>query len=217
MFNEGYYSVSQNTTLRNDLCAEAMRLNYLLVQNDNTNNPAVNALLALMYFHASRFEARTDKNGQIILYEDQDETLWNQELILRGMHFLNRAATGHTLSKYHLEAGIAYWHTQKNDTSEKWSTILQFYNQLLQIAYSPVAALNRTFALAKAYGKEAAIVEAQKLNLTDNHFYYSLLGNLYTNLDNTKALQHFQMALKLANSTADKTIITKNINRLTIG
>ncbi|WP_257669988.1 RNA polymerase sigma factor [Parapedobacter tibetensis] len=214
LFNGGYYSVSQNTTLRKDLCAEAMRLTYLLVENEQTNTPAVNALLALMCFHSSRFDARLTDNGEIILYEDQDETRWNSALIEKGTYFLNQAATGNRVSKYHLEAGIAYWHTHKEDTNEKWENILQLYNQLLQIEYSPIAALNRTFALSKANGKKTAIREAEKLKLTDNHFYYSLLGSLYINLDSAQALQHFQTAFKLANSIADKATIRKNIDWL---
>ncbi len=215
LFTEGYYSTSQNTILRKDLCIEAMRLTHLLIENDNTNKPFVNALFSLMCFHSSRFEARTDKKGETILYEDQDETLWDKGLIEKGKYYLNQASQGNQLSKYHLEAAIAYWHTHKDDTAEKWENILQLYNKLVQIEYSPIAALNRTYALAKANGKENAIVEAEKLKLTDNHFYYSLLGNLYSDIDNTKALQHFQTALILAKSNADKATITKNINRLT--
>ncbi len=214
LFSEGYYSTSQNSILRKDLCAEAMRLNYLLVENPATNSPSVNALLALMCFHSSRFEARTNQDGEVILYEDQDESLWNTELIEKGEYYLNKASAGERLSKYHLEAGIAYWHTQKADTAEKWESILQLYNNLLILEYSPIAALNRTFALAKTHGKEEAIIEAEKLNLTSNHFYYSLLGNLYTDLDNRKALQHFETALTLANSVADKNSLIKAINRL---
>lgn len=216
LFSEGYYSTSQNTILRQDLCAEAMRLNYLLVENENTNKPAVNALLSLMCFHTSRFDARTNKNGGPVLYEDQDPNLWNTELITKGEYYLNRASKGNILSKYHLEAGIAYWHTHKEDTNQKWENILQLYNQLLQLEYSPIAALNRTFALAKANGKKKAIAEAEKLQLIDNHFYYSLLGHLYGDLNYTKALQHFQTALTLAKSNADKETIQKNINKLIV-
>jgi RNA polymerase sigma factor (sigma-70 family) len=214
LFNEGYYSSSQNTTLRKDLCLEAMRLNYLLVENNITNNTSANALFALMCFHSSRFEARTNQNGEIILYQDQDTNLWNKELIDKGEYYLNQASQGNQLSKYHVEAAIAYWHTHKEDTKEKWENILQLYNKLLQIEYSPIAALNRTFALAKANGKTEAIIEAEKLNLTDNHFYYSLLGNLYTDIDNIKALQYFRTALTLANSDTDKATIARNIDGL---
>jgi RNA polymerase sigma-70 factor (ECF subfamily) len=191
-----------------------MRLNFLLAENENTDKPATNALLSLMCFHSSRFEARTNQNGETVLYEDQDETLWNQELIEKGKYYLNRASKGNKLTKYHLEAGIAYWHTHKEDSTEKWKNILDLYNHLLVLQYSPIAALNRTFALARVKGKQIAIIEAEKLNLTDNHFYYSLLGNLYTGLDNQKALQHFQTAAGLAYSASDKAIILKKIQRL---
>jgi RNA polymerase sigma-70 factor (ECF subfamily) len=214
LFSEGYYSTSQNITLRKDLCAEAMRLNYLLIENPVTNTPAVNALMALMCFHASRFDARINEAGEAVLYQDQDVTLWNQELIDKGKYYLQQAATPNELTKYHLEAAIAYWHTYKEDTPEKWESILQLYNNLLILEYSPIAALNRTFALARVKGKPAAIAEAEKLGLTGNHFYYSLLGNLYTDIDNAKAIQHFETALQLAASASDKATITKNINRL---
>jgi RNA polymerase sigma factor (sigma-70 family) len=217
LFNEGYYSLSQNITLRKDLCLEAMRLNYLLVENQSTNKPAVNALLALMCFHASRFEARTSPNGDLVLYEDQDTGLWNEELISKGKLYLNEAATGYKISKYHLEAGIAYWHTIKEDTPEKWADILQLYNRLLLIEYSPIAALNRTYALAKADGKPMAINEAEKLQLIGNHLYYSLLGYLYTGVDNEKAIGHLKKALKLAKSDTDKSAIRKSIDKIVVG
>lgn len=214
LYSEGYYSTSQNTTLRKDLCSEAMRLTFLLIQNEATNLPATNALMALMCFHSSRFEARTTESGEIILYQDQDELLWNQELIDKGIYFLGKSSSGNILSKYHLEAGIAYWHTQKKDTPEKWQHILELYNNLIILEYSPIVALNRTYALSKVTSKQEAIVEAEKLNLTDNHFYYSLLGNLYTDFDNQKARKHFETAIGLAKTTSDKNIISKNMQQL---
>lgn len=113
LFTEGYYSERNNSVLREDICAEAMRLAYLLTENEQTNQPRVNALLALMCFHASRFAARKNSNGAIILYNDQDEKLWNRELITKGAQLLQKASTGSSLSRYHLEASIAYWHTKK--------------------------------------------------------------------------------------------------------
>jgi RNA polymerase sigma-70 factor (ECF subfamily) len=214
LFNEGYYSISQNTTLRKDLCLEAMRLNFLLLENASTSKPKVNALLALMCFHASRFEARTSPDGELIQYDDQDTTLWDDELIGRGKFYLNLAAEGTEVSKYHLEAAIAHWHTIKADTPEKWQNILQLYNRLLLIAYSPTAALNRTYALAKADGKAVAIPEAEKLKLEKNHLYHSLMGYLYTDLDNKKAVTYLKIALKLAKSASDKATIQKSIFKI---
>ena len=217
LFNEGYYSLSQNASLRKDLCFEAIRLCYMLIENpEPTNVPEANALLSLMLFHASRFEARLDKNGGLVLYGQQDTSLWNSDLISKGAYFLNRAATGNNLSKYHLEAGIAYWNTQKDDTKEKWSPILQLYNLLLQVEYSPMAALNRTYALSKVNGKEEAIREAEKLKLEDNHFYFALLGELYTGIDNEKAEAHLRKALALSKVEAERLALQKKIGGLKV-
>jgi RNA polymerase sigma-70 factor (ECF subfamily) len=214
LFNEGYYSESQDTIVREDLCAEAMRLTDLLIGNEQTDQPNVRALFALMCFHSSRFRARKNEKGEMILYEDQDETLWDQELIAKGTYHLHQASQGNKISKYHLEGTIAYWNTQKADTKQKWENILQLYNRLLQFAYSPVAALNRTYALSKANGKQEAIIEAEKLNLTDNHFYFTLLGELYTGINNNKAKQNFQKAISLAKTQTDKQTIQRKIDKL---
>jgi RNA polymerase sigma factor (sigma-70 family) len=221
LFSEGYYSESNDTILREDLCNEAMRLTYMLIENlppgqagEQTNLSKVNALYSLMCFHASRFAARKNEKGEIVLYHDQDESLWNQELIMKGIYFLKESSKGNELSKYHLEAGIAYWHTIKSDTKEKWDNILQLYNKLLIIEYSPVAALNRTYALSKVKGKERAIAEAEKLNLITNHFYFTLLGELYAGIDDKKAHDNFRTAFSLAKTETDKQTIQKKINEL---
>ena len=214
LYNEGYYSESENSIVRKDLCLEAMRLCKMLIENADTNKPEVNALLSLMCFHASRFEARRDEKGEMILYEDQDTSLWNKDLISKGKYFLNCSATGANISKYHFEAAIAYWHTKKADTKEKWQNILQLYNQLLILEYSPVAALNRTYALSKVKGKKEAIAEAEKLQIEDNHFYHSLLGELYTNLDNIKAKECFKKALALSKTQPEQHNIQKKIDKL---
>jgi RNA polymerase sigma factor (sigma-70 family) len=216
LFNEGYYSLSQDTTLRKDLCLEAMRLCYMLVENKSTNKPAVNALLSLMCFHASRFDAREGKNGEIILYNEQDASLWDTELISKGAYFLHCAASGNEISTYHLEATIAYWSTHQEDTREKWENVLDLYNRLLKIKNSPVAALNRNFALSKVKGAEIAIKETEKLNLTDNPFYYSLIGELYSNIDIRKAAEFFQKALSLLSSEAGKQVIQRKMEKLAL-
>lgn len=218
LFNEGYYSESNDAVIRKEFCQEAMRLVYLLVENEATNLPAVHALFSLMCFHASRLEARKDNNGEIVLYEDQDESLWNYKLIAKGAYHLHQASQGNALSTYHLQASIAYWHTRKMDSPEKWENILQLYNRLLQLEYSPIATLNRTFALCKAgsnviEGKKMAITEAEKLNLSGNHLYHSLMGELYTGIDNEKAMAHLQKAIALAKTPADKKVLQKKLQR----
>jgi RNA polymerase sigma factor (sigma-70 family) len=212
LFSEGYYSERQNAIVRKELCVEAMRLTYLLIENEQTNRHLTNALLALMCFQSSRLDARTTAGGEIILYDDQDEGLWNEELITRGNYFLKQAAQWNMLSKYYLEASIAYWHTIKTGSVEKWQNILQLYNHLLQLEYSPIAALNRTYALSKVKGEAIAITEAEKLQLTNNHFYFILLGELYKQIDATRSKAYFQKALSLAKTQTEKLTIQKKID-----
>ena len=214
LYSEGYYSTSQHLVLRKEFCEEAMRLVYLLIGNEATNTPEVNALMALMCFHSSRFDARLNDEGGSILYGDQDQNLWNEELISAGIQFLKAASQGDRLSKYHCEAGIAYWHTLKKDSPEKWQQIVLLYDQLLNLEYSPVAALNRIFALSKVEGREAAILQAEKINLKGNIFYYSLLGSLYTGLNTEAALNNYQSALELAVAPPDRVILQQYIDDL---
>ena len=213
LYNEGYYSESNESLLRQELCLEAMRLTYLLIGNERTNLPCVNALFALMCFHSSRFPARKSTDEKFVLYADQDETLWNHDLIAKGAYYLHLASQGNTISKYHLEASIAYWHTIKEDTIEKWETILQLYNQLLQIEYSPIAALNRTYALSKANGNEEAILEAEKLQLKDNQYYFTLLGVLYKDIDRDKSKICFEKAHSLARTQIEKKTILNHLDK----
>jgi RNA polymerase sigma factor (sigma-70 family) len=213
LFNEGYFSKSNNSLIRKDLCAEAIRLTLTLTENPQTDTAKTNALLALMCFQSSRLDARINEMEEVVLFDEQDKKLWDKELIDRGNYYLVKACSGKEISTYHLEARIAYWHSTSTDF-KKWEHVLELYNILLQLEYSPVAALNRTFAFSKVYGKRNAIAEAEKLALTNNLFYHSLLGDLYTDIDNRKAIQHFRTALQLSKSISDKATINKNIDRL---
>ncbi len=212
LYNEGYYSTTVAEAVRKELCFESMRLLLMLINNKETFTPSAAALMALFCFHASRFEARLDENGELILYADQDITKWNVDLIKKGEYYLNLSANGNMVSKYHLEASIAFWHTQPEvDEKIKWRNILQLYNRLLQVEYSPVTALNRTYALFKAEGREKALKEALKINLIDSHLYHSLLAELYEKWDLDKRNYHLKMAYDLAETEVDKSVISRKM------
>ncbi|PSL42902.1 RNA polymerase sigma-70 factor (ECF subfamily) [Chitinophaga niastensis] len=213
LFNEGYSSRSNNHLIRKDLCSEAIRLALILIENPLTNTTKANALLALMCFQSSRLDARANDVGETILYEQQDKNLWSKELIEKGNYYLVNACSGNEISKYHLEAGIAYWHTTPTDNN-KWGHILHLYNQLILMEYSPITALNRTFAFAKVYGNEQAIKEAEKLNLSEINYYYALLGYLYADIDVDKAIAHYNSAINLTKSISEKKTLTKEMERL---
>jgi RNA polymerase sigma-70 factor (ECF subfamily) len=167
-----------------------------------------------MSFHASRLDARQGDCDNVILYEDQDENLWDQNLIEQGIHFLSLSARGNDLSSYHLEAGIAFWNCQKEDTKEKREAILRHYNLLMEINDSPGVALNRVYTLYKARGKEIALAEAEKLYLPNNHFYFTLLGELYEGNDNEKAKANFEKAYLMAKTESEKQLIKQKMKNL---
>ena len=212
LFNEGYYSRSSNQGLKKEMCFEAMRLNYLLLENSFTNLPKVNALMALLCFHSSRFDARTDDEGELVLYADQNKEHWNKELIDKGVYYLS-LSTKEAVTKYHLEAGISFWHTKSENSAEKWENILGLYNKLLQIEYSPIIALNRTYVLSKARSKEEALHQALKINLKENHLYHSLLAQLYEGVDLKEQTSHLKTALQLVKTNGERKILADKLKK----
>jgi RNA polymerase sigma-70 factor (ECF subfamily) len=166
-----------------------------------------------MCFHSSRFNARKNDDGELVLYQDQDTSLWNQELISTGAYYLNRAAKGNVLTKYHLEATIAYWHTIKNDSKGKWENILKLYDHLVELDSSPIAALNRAFAISKVKGTNEGVRVTEKLQLSNNHYYHTLLGELYRESDEQKSKLHFKKALALAKTRTDKETLRKKMSK----
>lgn len=213
LFNEGYFSRTGNQAIRKDLCSEAVRLAVLLAEHPVTNTPQVNALLALLYFQSSRLDARINDHGEAILLDQQDKSSWNQAFIDKGNHFLILACQGNQLSKYHLEAAIAYWHTTPNDT-DKWQHISYLYDQLLLIDQSPMVALNRAFVVSKLRGHDKAIGEVEQLALHDNSHYHSLLGYLYAGINTTVAISHYNTAIALSKSSMEKQTLAKAIKQL---
>jgi RNA polymerase sigma-70 factor (ECF subfamily) len=214
LFNEGYYSENQDDVIRKELCLEAMRLLEMLLESYAHKTSKIHALYALMCFHSSRLEARRKDNGQLILYAEQDEKLWDQTLIAKGALHLHLATGGESASKYHIEASLAFWMTQKEDSAEKWQQVLKLYNHLLFIEYSPVAALNRTYAIAKVYGNTTAITEAEKLKLENNPFYFSILAELYSTIKPEKSKQYLEKAVTLSKSKLQKDLLQKKIAQL---
>ncbi len=213
LFNEGYYSSTVEDNIRHDLCWEAMRLGIFLSKQNNFELAHVHALIALMCFHASRFNARQSGENGDLLYHEQDRSQWDQRLIQKGQYYLRLASEGKIVSKYHLEASIAFWHTREEES--KWEQILMHYNKLLTIEYSPVIAMNRSYALAKAHSPQKAIESASKLELNDNAHYFCLMAELYRmNADTDREIKNLNKALKLAKKENEKELIRRKLERV---
>ncbi len=134
LFSEGYHGSHPERSVREELCAEALRLGTLLVEHPSTATPATFALLGMMCLHAARLPARIDDAGSLILLEAQDRSRWSRPLIDQGFAFLSQSACGDRLTSFHLEAGIAALHAEAQSFRETdWPGILKLYTELDKI------------------------------------------------------------------------------------
>ncbi len=217
LFNEGYHATNYETNIRFDLCEEAMRLLYLLIQSKDLRLPKVQALMALMCFQTSRFATRSNDEGETVLLEFQDRMRWNRELIQQGFSFLEQASRGDELSEYHIEASIASVHAKAISFEETdWIQLIYLYEVLLEIKPSPIIAMNKAIACGYANNPEKAIGELLAIKgLEENHFYQTALGNFHKLSGNkSEALTCYQAALVLTRSLSDKKVIERKIESL---
>src|SRR5262245_63109284 len=150
LFNEGYSSAQPDRVIRRELCDEALRLVLMLREDPAGALPETDALVALMCFHAARFDARVDGMGGLLLLEEQDRSRWDRELIQRGLDHLLRSGRGETLSRYHVEAALAAEHCLAPAYAEtNWEENISLYQVLERIAPSPLNVLNSENELAE--------------------------------------------------------------------
>lgn len=217
MFNEGYLATQGESLMRRDLCEESIHRMQALAAHPLGSRPRVFALLALMHFQISRFDSRLDPEGELLLLEEQDRSLWDQEQIGRGLYFLELSAAGEELSDYHLQAGIASCHAlapQFADTN--WPQILGYYDLLLQQVHSPVIALNRAVAVAMVEGVDAGLAEIEKIkDLPVLKSYYLLPATRAELLRRggrlTEAQSLYEVALTLVGTAPERRLIQKRI------
>jgi RNA polymerase sigma-70 factor (ECF subfamily) len=156
VFNEGYSASSGATLTRHDLSAEAIRLGRLLVEL--LPEPEATGLLALMLLHESRRQARTSADGELVLLDEQDRSLWNREQIVEGVALVERAMRSRQFGPYTLQAAIAAIHAEAQTAAETdWAEIVGLYDVLMRADPSPVIELNRAAAVAMRDGPEAGI------------------------------------------------------------
>jgi len=175
LFNEGYKASSGNSLLRLDLCDEAIRLATLLSKTQPGNNGETHALLALMLLSHSRKNARCDEVGNLQLMQHQDRRLWDKRLIELGLKHLDQSMQSKVLSRFHLEAGIAAYHSiSSGPSSTNWNEILSLFDQLVLLDISPIIALNRSIAISKVYGPKAGLKAIKESNLDNSLESYYL-------------------------------------------
>jgi RNA polymerase sigma factor (sigma-70 family) len=223
IFNEGYKSSDRENLIRRDICEEAIRLCTLLTEHKETQVAETDALLALMYLLASRFDARVDKNGEIILLEDQDRNIWNRKLIDLGLECLSKSAFGDKISEYHLQAAIVAEHSLAKDfASTDWNRIYGFYQFLVNINPSPAILLNKAIVQAKVESPQNAVNQILNIphfeKLVETQYLFAAaLGELYVQLnDFTSAKAYFVRAESLAPTEAERKLLRKKLSLLEV-
>ncbi|QDT25506.1 RNA polymerase sigma factor [Gimesia panareensis] len=219
MFNEGYSTSHGTEPIRADICEEAARLCHLLCES-TCSLPATRALLALMLFHAARFDARTDEHGAIVLLEDQNRTQWDRCLIVSAQSWLAQSKSDQPTT-FHLEAAIAMQHCVSPSLAETdWQTIVLLYSRLLQLRESPVYTLNRAIALGQAGETGEALSQLQSLQSCEEMQNYFLLdcafSHIYELEGNTQAaIDACLIALSKAVVPHEKELLERKLRKLT--
>ena len=183
MFNEGYASHAGDDLIRADVCREAIRLGRALAASPRTASPAAHALVALMAFQAARFDTRVNDHGDLVRLEDQDRSKWDARLIALGYHHLAASAEGPRMTAYHAQAAIAALHASAPSAAETpWRDILARYDDLMAVAPSSIAALNRAVALSKVQGAPAGLAALAAIEhapeLARYHLFWSVKAQL---------------------------------------
>jgi predicted RNA polymerase sigma factor len=203
---------------RRELCEEAVRLALLLVEHPVGAVPETDALLALMYLDAARFDARVDGAGGLLLLEEQDRARWDRELIQLGIAHLHRAASGEVLSRYHVEAGIAAEHCLAPAYAQtRWDEIARLYESLDAVAPSPINTLNRSIAVAEWKGPAAGLALLESLKppawLLGYYLWDATLGELYRRSgDRERARVHLTRALDAAPTHAEQALLRRRLD-----
>ncbi len=188
IFNAGYTASSGDRLVRDDLCAEAVRLGRLLAEL-MPHEPEVMGLLALMLLTESRRAARTGAGGNIVLLADQDRLAWNRELIAEGQAIVRACLRRNEPGPYQIQAAIGAVHSDAlTAAGTDWMQIVRLYDQLLAVAPTPVVALNRAVAVAEVHGPGAALALLEDLELVDYYLFDAIRADLLVRLGrNTEA------------------------------
>ena len=218
IFNEGYAATSGATLMRPDLSNEAIYLGRMLLEI--LPEAEVRGVLALMLLHESRRTARASPDGDLILLDDQDRSLWNRDLIEEGKLLLERAIRSPPLGPYTLQAAIAAVHAEAPDAAATdWARIVDLYNLLLHCSPSPVVELNRAVAIAMRdtprAGLEAIDAILERGELQDYYLLHSARGDFFRRLGEIEeARSSYEKALSFTRLEPARRFFQKRLNEL---
>jgi len=222
IFNEGYGSTAGDSLVRQELCAEAIRLGRVLATL-MPDEAEVLGLLALMLLHDARRDARVGPAGELVLLEDQERARWDAERIAEGRTVLGRALRMRRPGQYQLQAAIAALHDYAaTPEATDWTQIAALYAALMEHAPSPVVELNRAVAVAMARGPEAGLAIAERLaergELVDYPYLHAVRADLLRRLGRrSEAAEAYRRAGRLTANTTEKAFLARRLREVTTG
>ena len=205
IFNEGYAASAGERLLREDLCADAIRLGRLLAEL-MPDEPEVIGLLALMLLLESRRAARTTADGALVLLADQDRSSWDRDLIVEGQSLVRHCLRRNRPGPYQLQAAINAVHSDAPSAAETdWRQIVALYDQHMQLAPSPIVALNRAVAVAEVDGPAAGLAIVDGLELEDYYLFHSVRADLLRRLGRDgEAARAYDSAIARCENAAER-------------
>ncbi|MFD1932428.1 RNA polymerase sigma factor [Nonomuraea mangrovi] len=212
IFNEGYAASAGGRLVREELCAEAIRLGRLLAEL-MPDEGEVWGLLALMLLLHSRRAARADANGRLVRLAEQDRALWDRDLVEEGQAIVRACLRRDRPGPYQIQAAINAVHSDGSATD--WRQVLALYDQLTAIAPSPVVALNRAVAVAEVAGPAAALELVDELDLGTVHLFHAIRADLLRRLGHTaRARAAYAAAIRLAGNDAERAFLRAQADSL---
>ncbi|NEA76015.1 RNA polymerase sigma factor [Streptomyces sp. SID13588] len=215
IFNEGYTASSGDRLVREDLCAEALRLGRLLAEL-MPDEPEVMGLLALMLLTESRRRARSAPDGGLVPLDEQDRALWDGALVTEGQTIVRQCLRRGRPGPYQVQAAINAVHSDAPSTAATdWRQILQLYDQLLTLTPTPVVALNRAVAVAEVEGPETALALVDELGLDGYHVFHAIRADLLRRLGRTaEARSAYEAAIALTGNKPENDFLTRRQREL---
>jgi len=218
LFNEGYHGAHPREPVREELCAEALRLCELLGRLPDALGPETQALLSLLCFHAARLGARLADDGSLLLLAEQDRASWDRRLLSEGFRRLGASAEGSRLTSWHLEAAIAAQHAlSATFEGTDWRAIRALYDLLLAARPTPVVALNRAIAVGMAEGPAAGLSALAGIPGRDRLARYPFLPAAVAEFERragrpARAAEALRQALALARSPAEEAVLARKLS-----
>jgi RNA polymerase sigma-70 factor (ECF subfamily) len=215
IFNEGYTASSGDRLVRDELCAEAIRLGRILAEL-MPDEPEVMGLLALMLLVESRRAARTTEDGELVLLADQDRSRWDRGLIAEGQAIVQSCLRRNCPGPYQIQAAINAVHSEApSATATDWRQILQLYDQLLAVAPSPVVALNRAVAVAEVAGPVAGLAAVDDLSdslaAAGYHLFHAVRADLLRRMGrNAEAAAAYEAAIAGTDNASERALLRRS-------